>query len=216
MSQWIAKAIGPKGKVIGIDNNENQIKAANRLAVKNNVKNIEFKLYSVYDLDTLKDDFDFIYCRFVLHHLMNPSTVIQTIYNKLNTGGIFAAEEGIVSQAFTYPFTTAWGTERWHNNPKNHNIEGKSSDRNFGIKLYNTMHTHGFKNMSVNLVQPVITTKKQKSLLLLGLPEGKRGFTEAGHTETEWIEYCKQMQALVEDDAAMVAFYQSCQVSGIK
>ncbi|MGZ3596209.1 MAG: methyltransferase domain-containing protein, partial [Syntrophales bacterium] len=52
---------------------------------------------------------DFVYCRFVLHHLNQPTQVIKKIFHVLKPNGIYAAEEGIVNFAFSYPVVKAWG-----------------------------------------------------------------------------------------------------------
>jgi len=216
MTAWLANAVGPKGKVIAIDNNEHQVKATEKQVAENNLNNVTALCHSAYDLEALDETFDFIYCRFVLHHLIKPTEVINTVYNSLNDDGIFAAEEGIVNQAFTYPFTSAWGTERWHNDPKDHDTEGQTRDGNFGIKLYHVMHQAGFKDPTTKLVQPVMQGFDDKSHYLQGMHEGKRGFIESGGSEDEWNKRCEQMKVLVEDESAVIAFYQSCQVSGVK
>ena len=108
MSRWLAEQVGENGKVIAIDNNENQIEAAKQHAAKNEIGNIEYKLFSAYDILDLKVKFDLIYCRFVLHHLESPRKAITLFYSALNEGGIYIGEEGLVNAAFAYPPTFAW------------------------------------------------------------------------------------------------------------
>jgi ubiquinone/menaquinone biosynthesis C-methylase UbiE len=84
MTCWIAQQVGDTGHVIGIENNENQLQAAKKRAHNASLKNAEFKLCSAYDLESLNEKFDFIYCRFVLHHLHKPDEVIFKIFNELN------------------------------------------------------------------------------------------------------------------------------------
>lgn len=216
MTAWLGKQVGPDGLIVAIDNNEYQIKATERQAEAHKLTNIKTYCHSAYALQDLKEVFDLVYCRFVLHHLNRPSDVIRSVYRLLGHNGIFAAEEGLVSQAFTYPFTTAWGNERWYNDPKDHDTEGKTRDGNFGIKLYNVMHQTGFHDLFVQLAQPVMKNKQEKSLCLKGLDEGKKGFIHDGHTEAEWTQHCNKVKKLIEDDSAIIAFYQSCQVSGVK
>lgn len=208
--------MGPDGLIVAIDNNEYQIKATERQAEAHKLTNIRTCCHCAYDLEALGETFDLVYCRFVLHHLNRPSDVIRSIYHVLHHKGIFAAEEGLVSQAFTYPFTSAWGNERWHNDPKDHDTEGKTRDGNFGMKLYNVMHQTGFHDFFVHLVQPVMKNKQEKALYLKGLAEGKKGFIHDGHTEADWIEHCNNVKKLIEDNSAMMVFYQSCQASGVK
>jgi ubiquinone/menaquinone biosynthesis C-methylase UbiE len=108
MTCWIAEQIGDSGKVLAIENDINQLNAAKRNAKSKSINNIEFKFSSAYEIETLNKQFDFVYCRFVLHHLHQPEDVIAKIFNSLSSKGIYASEEGIVNFAFSYPFSSAW------------------------------------------------------------------------------------------------------------
>jgi len=216
MTAWLGGQVGQDGLIVAIDNNEYQIKATKRQAEAYKLTNIKTYCHSAYAIQDLNETFDLVYCRFVLHHLNRPSDVIRSVYKMLGDNGIFTAEEGLVSQAFTYPFTIAWGNERWHNDPKDHDTEGKRRDGNFGMKLYKVMHQTGFQDLFVHLVQPVMKNKQEKALYLRGLDESKRSFIQDGHIEAEWTQHYIKAKKLIEDDSAMMAFYQSCQVSGIK
>src|SRR5688500_7449926 len=83
MTCWMAEQIGAHGKVIAIENDIHQLNAAIRNAEKRSINNIEFKLCSAYEIDTLHEKFDFVYCRFVLHHLHQPEDAIAKIFNSL-------------------------------------------------------------------------------------------------------------------------------------
>lgn len=216
MTQWLAKQVGPKGQVTAIDSNEYQIKATLKQAEANNISNINAICRSAYDIDKLAVQFDFVYCRFILHHLVHPSSVIQKVYDVLPSGGIYAAEEGLVNQAFSYPISPAWGHERWQNNPENHDTEGKSRDGNFGMKLYTIMQQTGFTDLNAQLYQPLLTKPEDKRRYLDAAPDAKGYFLEQGHSEADWQAHLAQLQQLVDNDAAIMGFYQSCQVSGIK
>lgn len=109
MSQWMAKQIGNTGHVVGIENDLNQLNAAKKLASDLKVNNVNFELGSAYELDKLNQKFDLVYCRFVLHHLHDPTKAIAQIYDVLKDQGIYVAEEGIVNFAFSYPNSSAWG-----------------------------------------------------------------------------------------------------------
>lgn len=220
MTSWLAQQVGPQGTVVAIDNNEYQIKATLKQANSQNLSNIKTACISAYDLESLNETFDLVYCRFILHHVHRPNDVIQSVHKILNPDGIFVAEEGLVSQAFAYPFTRVWGSERWNNDPKDHETEGKSKDGNFGIKLYHSMHQTGFQKLVANLVQPVITSASDKKIffknMFSAMDETKRHFLEQGHSESDWKKHCEDIEKLAKNDSAMIAFYQSCQVKGVK
>jgi SAM-dependent methyltransferase len=214
MTAWIAEQVGPEGKVIAIENDENQLNAARKNLQK--FHNIEFKLCSVYDIETLKQQFDLVYCRFVLHHLQHPTDAIKKIFNVLKTNGIFVSEEGIVDYAFSYPFSKAWGDELlrcplpWQDIP-----EGER-DGNIGLKMYHKMHAVGFKSLTTKIIHPLLITRQEKNLLMIGREEHKNYFLEMGFTEQEWVAQGEELKRMINDNSQILGFFASCQVSGIK
>lgn len=213
---WMAEQIGNNAKIIAIENDINQLNAAKRNAEARSLNNIDFKLCSAYEIETLNTQFDFVYCRFVLHHLHEPEKVIAKIFQSLVSDGVYASEEGIVNYAFSYPFSSAWGDETlrvppiWQDAPKG------QRDGNIGIKMFNKMHLVGFKNIYIKIIHPMLVTRDEKNILMLGRDELKRYYLEEGHTEEEWDQLGKETEKIVNNDSQIVGFYASCQVAGIK
>ena len=77
MTQIIAGLVESDGKVVSIDNNENQINAT-RARTPDNL-NIEYKVHDIYELDTLDQKFDVVYCRFVLYYVHKPRHALEQI-----------------------------------------------------------------------------------------------------------------------------------------
>lgn len=78
------------------------------------------------------------------------------------------------------------------------------------------MHSVGFKIIATKIIHPLLTTKEEKSLLMLGRDETKQYFLDQGHTESEWEEQTRQTEELINNDEQIVGFYASCQVAGMK
>lgn len=216
MSCWIAKEIGNQGSLLAVDNDQNLLKVAAEQAKAQHLSNIEYKCFDVNKLDELNQQFDLIYCRFVLHHMLEPRAVITKFYHRLKPNGIYAGEEGIVSNGFAYPYSLGFGNERFDIKDHHENFEGKQRDGNFGIKLYYTMHHRGFKDLKISLVAPVLQTKAEKQLLRSGFIEFKKTFIKECGSEAEWQKKLDALDQTIADDSAIVAFYQSVQVSGRK
>jgi SAM-dependent methyltransferase len=216
MTCWMASQVGNDGMVIGIENDINQLHAAKKRAEDSGIKNVRFELCSAYDIESLGNQFDFVYCRFVLHHLHETTKVIDKIYQVLKSGGIYAAEEGIVNYAFSYPFTSAWGNEENRLPPVWTDVPVGNRDPNIGVKLVTKMKRTGFKVSNANIIHPVLITREEKRLLLLGMDEMKNFYLSEGHTENDWIELIKHTEAIVDNDEQIAGFYGSCQVAGIK
>lgn len=134
----------------------------------------------------------------------------------LKQKGIYVAEEGIVNFAFSYPFTPAWGDECSRVPPPWIDAEENQRDGNIGIKMFNKMYTAGFKIIAAKIIHPLLISRDEKALLLLGREEHKNYYLEQGHSEEEWIALGKETEKLVNNDAQIVGFYASCQVAGVK
>lgn len=207
MTRWIAKQIGEQGKVVGIDADHYQVKAGNDKAQHENLLNCHFQALSAYDVHNIKQCVDLVYCRFLLHHLNDPDIVISKIYDLLKPGGIFISEEGICDHGFSYPYSDAFKPA-----PDN----GEMPDKNIGKKLHYKLSQAGFNIHTVRIIQPVLVSKQEKSMLLPGLSAMKESFLPSGKTEKEWHYLQEETQKLVENDKQIVGFYASCQVAGIK
>lgn len=96
------------------------------------------------------------------------------------------------------------------------NFEGKQRDGNFGVKLYHSFYQEGFIDLTLNLVAPTLISKGEKSMLKPGFIDSKQSAIENGMTEKAWKEKLHQLNQLIENDSAIVGFYQSAQVSGTK
>jgi SAM-dependent methyltransferase len=216
MTSWLAKQVGPKGQVTAIDNSETQLQFAIKRLKKENITNVEFKVLSLYDIAELKQHYDFIYCRFVLHHVFHPRKTIKLFYENLNPGGIYIGEEGLINAAFAYPSTFAWQGYMPDLKHPDDEEDGKGRDGDFGMKLFYFAKQAGFEITDCKVVQPILWNKQQKQGLLSGLDAYKKTDLEHGTTETEWQRKYDETVRIINDDSQIVAFYGSCQIAGRK
>jgi ubiquinone/menaquinone biosynthesis C-methylase UbiE len=216
MSTWIAEQIGVEGQLIAIDNNQYQVDAARKYSVEQGIDNIDYRCLDAYDLNQLDEQFDMVYCRFILHHLSRPRAVISEMYKLLKKEGIVALEEGIVNHGFAYPYNIAFGNERFDILDHHENFEGEQRDGNFGIKLYQSLYKANFRDLSLNLVAPSLVSQAEKSMLMAGFVASKESVLESGVTEQQWQDKLLELKVLIVDESAVVGFYQSAQVNGRK
>ncbi|MBA2652212.1 MAG: class I SAM-dependent methyltransferase [Tatlockia sp.] len=216
MTHYLASQVGQHGQILSIDNSEEQLARAQRFCQQQGDKNVSFKHLSVYDLNTLKETFDLIYCRFVLHHLQSPRLAIDLFYKVLNKGGIYISEEGIMSAAFSYPPSKAWHYNREEILPPDEQKDGNARDGDFGMKLSYWMKKSGFTIKDTKLIQPLLSTYEQKKKLLKGHHAFKKTALLQGKSEKEWAAEEQELDRLAKDDFTIIGFYQSCQVAGIK
>lgn len=216
MSAWFAKQVGPSGSVTAIDNSEAQLNVAIKRLEQEKLSNVKTKLLSAYDIAQLNEKFDFIYCRFVLHHLHSPVKAIHLFFEQLKPNGIYLGEEGIVSAMFAYPPTFAWqGYIPDLKRPEEY-IDGQNRDGDIGMRLLYLSKKAGFKILDTRLIQPLLWKKEQKSGLLSGMTAYKKTELEHGTTEEEWQRKYNETVRIINDDNQIIAFYGSCQVAAQK
>ena len=215
MSCWLAEQVGPTGNVIAIDNSPAQLEIAREIAQEQGLDNIEFMQLSADQLDNIKVRFDLVYCRFLLIHLINPDEVVQSIYNHLRPGGVFACESAILGHEFCFPYNDAF--DKWRQlNFEVFKAMGK--DPQTGKKIYNMMHSAGFESLSARLFQPILTTAEQRHEMLVNdLHEQSDVFVQFELTDTVEMETVRdELTELAESEKYFIAYCQSCQVAGLK
>ncbi|WP_347835590.1 methyltransferase domain-containing protein [Gracilibacillus sp. JCM 18860] len=79
----IAETVGEKGKVIGIDNNEDMIRKANE---KHSLPNLSFEVADIYALP-FDSEFDIVTSARVLQWLENPTRALSSMKNTVKLNG---------------------------------------------------------------------------------------------------------------------------------
>jgi ubiquinone/menaquinone biosynthesis C-methylase UbiE len=75
----------PDSTVKGFDLNDNMIGIAKKQLNSN--MNIEFKTLDIYEIDTIKERFNFAFSRFLFQHLTNPVLALKKVYEILEPKG---------------------------------------------------------------------------------------------------------------------------------
>jgi len=96
-SRMLARAAGPRGTVIGVEHNPDQIAEAQRQARADGEQDfVEFRCGDAAELP-LEDDewgtFDVIHARFVLEHVTDPLAVVRAMARAVRPGGRVVLED---------------------------------------------------------------------------------------------------------------------------
>ena len=78
----------PNGRIVGIDVDESQVALANQNAEARSIRNVEFRLASVYDLPFPSGSFDAVFSHAVLEHLRDPIKAVEEFHRLLRPGGV--------------------------------------------------------------------------------------------------------------------------------
>lgn len=93
--------LNPEASVTGIDLSSGALEVARERCRRSGAAGVEFRHLSLYDVDRLEGEFDFINCVGVLHHLPDPVRGIEALAGKLAPGGIL--------HIFVYAELGRWG-----------------------------------------------------------------------------------------------------------
>jgi 2-polyprenyl-3-methyl-5-hydroxy-6-metoxy-1,4-benzoquinol methylase len=85
-TEYIAH-LNPDAQVLGIDLSEGAIATATQRCQASGVTNVTFRQLSIYDVDQIEGEFDWINCVGVIHHMPDPLRGLQALAAKLAPGG---------------------------------------------------------------------------------------------------------------------------------
>jgi len=88
-----ANAVGPTGRVIGVDMTPEMIAKAWNNALKNNCRNVDFRLGDIEDLPVSGDSVDVVISNCVINLAPDKKRVFDEIYRVLKIGGHFAISD---------------------------------------------------------------------------------------------------------------------------
>jgi len=107
---FIARAVGEKGKVYAVDIQPQMLKQLeNKLNMSENkdIKNIEIKIASAYNLPFENDSLDLVLVVTVLQEIPNRHKALREIRRVLKSDGILAVTEFLVDPDYPLKSTTA-------------------------------------------------------------------------------------------------------------
>ncbi len=99
----MARLVGPSGRAIGTDLDEDKLEIARAEAREQGLKNVEFIRADAMDAATSLGVFSFVFARQLLCHVASPAHVIGQMINYASQGGIIAVEDIDFRGYFSHP-----------------------------------------------------------------------------------------------------------------
>ncbi len=87
----LADAVGPSGKVVGIDISQQMLKETSKEVLERNIDWIELQCMDAEQLHFPDNSFDFVFCGFALFFLPSISTALSAFKRVLKPGGMLVA-----------------------------------------------------------------------------------------------------------------------------
>ena len=187
MSRLLASLVGPSGSVTGIDLHPAQIEEARRLSAMDGLTNLRFVTADACETGLQETQFDLVYCRFLLLHLIDPASCLREMSRVLKPGGILVVEDGDLSSACSIPSTALDAFV--HLFSRLGPIRGV--DYSLGNRLWHLVAGAGFKITNVRVHQPAERAGLTALLLKWSVEEAGPSFVDAGLTTSEQLRHTR-------------------------
>jgi len=156
----MARAVGPEGRVVGVDIDGTNVEAARQRAADEGISNVEFRLMDAHELGN-SQTFDRVYARFLLTHLDDPAELLRTMIDATTPGGIVLIEDIEHAAIFTYPESDAVARYvHWYGRT----IRAKGGDPEIGPKLPGMVRALGLGDIGLRVVHPVFMEGPAKQM----------------------------------------------------
>lgn len=216
MTCWLAEQVGPQGKVVAIDISREQLELARRRVKEKNLTNVEFHEISIYDLAKLNVQFDLVYSRYVIDHIVEQQRALEVMTEITRSSGMICCESSAVHTrtAFSYPQIAAREKmHTWFDSLRRLNV---CSDH-LGFRLPSMMRQLNLENISIDLIHPTLRSYSQREHEVLLLDECKGSFIEQGIATPEEVdEVRKGIAAAISNEKIQFFWFQVAQVSARK
>lgn len=101
---WLAEAIGPRGRVIGIEPTTERVEAARALVGQRlDAGRLEFREGDATALDMKESSLDWVWCGDVLHHIVDTDRALAEFRRVVRPGGRIVVKESQVLSAMFLP-----------------------------------------------------------------------------------------------------------------
>jgi SAM-dependent methyltransferase len=165
VSADLARLVGPSGSVVGIDMDAQKIEIARAEAQAHNLLNVEFRTGELSAAE-LQEQFDIVYCRFVLTHQQSPLDLLRTFWNCLRPGGKLLVTDIDFDGYFSYPPT---GSQLRFVDLYKEAVRRLGGDPCIGPRLASLLIEARFIDVAIHVFQPAGLTGEVKLMAPLTL-----------------------------------------------
>ena len=168
------------------------LEIARKNAKLKNVSNIRFLNLDISEKVTKEDvKADLITNRFLLLHLKNDKKAIQNMLSLLKPEGYLISQDAIMTGVMAGPESAAFNQFSYY---FNEHLRKQNKNPNIGADLFSLYQECGLTDIEMNVVQPVLYTTREKSLMQLSFVAIKESLLRLGlMSESEFEELNKQL-----------------------
>jgi SAM-dependent methyltransferase len=207
----MASMVGPEGRVIGTDTDEEILALARRDAEAANAGNVEFQHVDAC-ASLWQEKFDLVYARFLLSHLSEPERCLAAMAKACGPKGTIVIEDTDFSGSFCYPSCAAY--ERYCELYQKI-VQRKGGDPNIGPKLPAILRKAGVQGVELNVVQPAHIDGEGKLMAPITMSRISDGLTADGlATKDEVRHILTGLNQAVADGETVMSLPRIFQVWG--
>jgi ubiquinone/menaquinone biosynthesis C-methylase UbiE len=147
----LAQMVGSEGRVVGTDIDDTKLQLARQEAEVQKLSNVEFQLTDIGETRG-ESEFDLVYARFLLTHLLDPKDALIRMHQLLKLGGLVVVEDIDFTGYFCYPDFPAFHryVELYAEA-----VRRKGGDADIGARLPVMLLDAEFSQVEMNVVQPI-------------------------------------------------------------
>ena len=214
LSLDLARLVGARGSVLGIDFDKVKIEVARKEAEEAGMANVEFCAVDVTDGELPCPAFDLIYMRFVLTHLREPQQAVERLFGVLVPGGQMIVEDIDFSGSFSYPASSAFAA---YVDLYRRAALARGVDPDIGPRLPTMLESAGLASIEMHVVQPAAQRGEVKLLNPVTMEAIADAAIAAGlATGTQIERIVNELYRAARDDTTVMSVPRIVQVWGRK
>ncbi len=200
MTRELARLLAGEGSLLATDYSEEQVAYVEKNTC--DFENIRYKVWDVNQLSELNETFDFIYCRMVLHHLVDASAAMLQMKKCLNPGGVILCEEpSLFDSVICYPESQA--LRQFVHYVQNSFIRN-AKDYKIAYKMEQEFKALGLNILHHGLFEPLLTTADEKMIYAMALNDISNQLIASNSADREDINaLSKKLIELAKSDTSL-------------
>jgi len=209
----LASLVGITGRVLGLDFDASKIELARVDAAQVPAANIEFRVGDLTD-GLGEEEYDVVYARFLLTHLLDPVTGVATMKRALRPGGRLVVEDIDFRGSFCEPESEMFTR---YEDIYEESARASGGDPWIGLRVPAMFVAAGLDRVQPTIVQPADLVGESKVMPALTLENIRGTALRHGVATAEEIDrLVDELYALARDERTFVANPRMVQVIGVK
>ncbi len=212
VTRQVARLVGPRGSVLGIDLDADVIALARQDANTEGLENIAFH---VGDATSIPDGpYDAAYARFLLSHVTDSGTVLSAMVDSVAPGGLVILEDTDFAGGLSYPPCPAYN--RFCELVRQ-TVRRRGGNADIGPALPALLRRAGINQVTLGVSQPAALTGEVKFLIRLTLERIRQSILDEGlATPAELERLHAELRDYCEDPTTLMTTPRVIQVWGRK